>query len=82
MMSIFDFKVRRRLRMVESVAAVVIACSPFVAQAQEQVKSRMFDLTYTNGTRQEPGDRKNAVEGVTSLDLRDLEDRAKETRLE
>ena len=37
---------------------------------------------YTDGTRQEPGDRKNAVEGVLSLDLRDLEDRAKETRRE
>ena len=45
-------------------------------------KNAVLGRTYTNGTRQEPGDRKNAVEGVSSLDLRDLEDRAKETRLE
>ena len=45
-------------------------------------KNAVLGRTYTNGTRQEPGDRTNAVEGVQSLDLRDLEDRAKETRLE
>ena len=45
-------------------------------------KNAVLGRTYTNGTRQEPGDRTNAVEGVMSLDLRDLEDRAKETRLE
>ena len=45
-------------------------------------KNAVLGRSYTNGTRQEPGDRKNAVEGVTSLDLRDLEDRAKETRPE
>ena len=45
-------------------------------------KNAVLGRTYTNGTRQEPGDRTNAVEGVMSLDLRDLEDRAKETSLE
>ena len=45
-------------------------------------KNAVLGRTYTNGTRKEPGDRTNAVEGVMSLDLRDLEDRAKDTRLE
>ena len=45
-------------------------------------KNAVLGRTYTNGTRQEPGDRTNAVEGVMSLDLRDLEDRAKETKRE
>ena len=45
-------------------------------------KNAVLGRTYTNGTRKEPGDRKNAVEGVQSLDLRDLEDRAKETARE
>ena len=45
-------------------------------------KNAVLGRGYTDGTRQEPGDRKNAVEGVQSLDLRDLEDRAKETRRE
>ena len=45
-------------------------------------KNAVLGRTYTNGTRKEPGDRTNAVEGVMSLDLRDLEDRAQETRLE
>jgi len=42
-------------------------------------KNAILGRGYTDGTRKEPGDRKNAVEGVMSLDLRDLEDRAKET---
>ena len=45
-------------------------------------KNAVLGRSYTNGTRKEPGDRTNAVEGVMSLDLRDLEDRAKETSLE
>ena len=45
-------------------------------------KNAVLGRTYTNGTRKEPGDRTNAVEGVQSLDLRDLEDRAKEKSLE
>ena len=45
-------------------------------------KNAVPGRTFTAGTRKEPGDRTNAVEGVMSLDLRDLEDRAKETRLE
>ena len=45
-------------------------------------KNAVLGRGYTNGTRQEPGDRKNAVEGIQSLDLRDLEDRASETRRE
>ena len=45
-------------------------------------KNAVLGRTYTNGTRKEPGDRTNAVEGVMSLDLRDLEDRAKETSQE
>ena len=45
-------------------------------------KNAVLGRGYTDGTRQEPGDRKNAVEGVQSLDLRDLEERAKETRRE
>ena len=45
-------------------------------------KNAVLGRTYTDGTRQEPGDRTNAVEGVMSLDLRDLEDRAKETARE
>ena len=43
-------------------------------------KNAVLGRTYTDGTRKEPGDRRNAVEGIQSLDLRDLEDRAKETR--
>ena len=42
-------------------------------------KNAVLGRTYTNGTRLEPGDRKNAVEGIRSLDLRALEDRAVET---
>lgn len=45
-------------------------------------KNAVLGRAYTEGTRKEPGDRKNAVEGVRSLDLRDLEDRAKETSRE
>jgi len=45
-------------------------------------KNAVLGRSYTNGTRKEPGDRTNAVEGVISLDLRDLEDRAKETNVE
>ena len=45
-------------------------------------KNAVLGRTYTNGTRKEPGERTNAVEGVMSLDLRDLEDRAAETRQE
>ena len=45
-------------------------------------KNAVLGRTYTDGTRQEPGDRKNAVEGVQSLDMRDLEDRASETKRE
>ena len=45
-------------------------------------KNAVLGRTYTDGTRKEPGDRKNAVEGIQSLDLRDLEDRAKETKRE
>ena len=41
-------------------------------------KNAVLGRGYTNGTRQEPGDRTNAVEGVMSLDLRPLEDRAAE----
>ena len=43
-------------------------------------KNAVLGRTYTDGTRKEPGDRKNAVEGVQSLDLRSLEDRASETK--
>jgi len=43
-------------------------------------KNAVLGRTYTDGTRQEPGDRTNAVEGVMSLDRRDLEVRARETR--
>ena len=43
-------------------------------------KNAVLGRGYTDGTRKEPGDRTNAVEGIQSLDLRDLEDRAKETR--
>ena len=45
-------------------------------------RNAVLGRSYTNGTRQEPGDRTNAVEGVMSLDLRDLEDRASETKRE
>ena len=45
-------------------------------------KNAVLGRAYTEGTRKEPGDRKNAVEGVRSLDLRELEDRAKETSRE
>jgi len=45
-------------------------------------KNAVLGRTYTDGTRKEPGDRKNAIEGIQSLDLRDLEDRASETRRE
>ena len=45
-------------------------------------KNAVLGRTYTNGTRKEPGDRKNAVEGIQSLDLRSLEDRASETKRE
>ena len=42
-------------------------------------KNAVLGRSYTDGTRKEPGDRSNAIEGIKSLDLRDLEDRAKET---
>ena len=45
-------------------------------------KNAVLGRTYTDGTRKEPGDRTNAVEGIQSLDLRDLEDRASETKRE
>lgn len=45
-------------------------------------KNAVLGRTYTEGKRLEPGDRKNAVEGIQSLDLRDIEDRAKETKRE
>ena len=45
-------------------------------------KNAVLGRGYTDGTRKEPGDRTNAVEGIQSLDLRDLEDRAKETMRE
>jgi len=45
-------------------------------------KNAVLGRTYTDGTRKEPGDRKNAIEGIQSLDLRKLEDRAKETNRE
>jgi len=45
-------------------------------------KNAVLGRGYTDGTRAEPGDRKNAVEGIQSLDLRDLEDRASETKRE
>jgi len=45
-------------------------------------KNAVLGRSYTDGTRKEPGDRKNAVEGIQSLDLRDLEDRARETSRE
>lgn len=54
---------------------------PFV-EVNSVMVTAVLGRGYTDGTRQEPGDRKNAVEGVLSLDLRDLEDRAKETRRE
>ena len=42
-------------------------------------KNAVLGRGYTDGTRQEPGDRKGAsMEGIRSLDLRDLEDRARE----
>ena len=45
-------------------------------------KNAVLGRTYTDGTRKEPGDRRNAIEGIQSLDLRKLEDRAKETNRE
>jgi len=45
-------------------------------------KNAVLGRGYIDGTRKEPGDRKNAVEGIQSLDLRDLEDRASETKRE
>lgn len=41
-------------------------------------KNAVLGRGYANGTRHEPGDRTNAVEGVMSLDLRSLEERAAE----
>ena len=39
-------------------------------------KNAVIGRTYTQGYRQEPGDRTGAVEGLHSLDLRSLEDQA------
>ena len=39
-------------------------------------KNAVLGRTYTQGYRQEPGDRRGAVEGLRSLDLRSLEDQA------
>ena len=39
-------------------------------------KNAVLGRTYTQGYRQEPGDRTGAVEGLHSLDLRSLEDQA------
>ena len=39
-------------------------------------KNAVLGREYTNGLRKEPGDRRNGVAGVTSLDLRSIEDQA------
>ena len=39
-------------------------------------KNAVLGRTYTNGTRKEPGDRKAGVAGVTSLDLREIDEQA------
>ena len=39
-------------------------------------KNAVLGRTYTQGYRQEPGDRTGALEGLHSLDLRSLEDQA------
>ena len=67
-MNMNNEKMKCRLRMAGTIAFAAIALPAGVARAQEQVKSRMFELTYAS-----------AVEGIQSLDLRDLEDRAKDT---
>ena len=47
-----------------------------VLAAMDNIPMREYEM------KLEPGDRKNAVEGVQSLDMRDLEDRASETKRE
>jgi hypothetical protein len=41
-------------------------------------KNAVLGREYTNGFRKEPGDRRNGVAGVTSLDIRSLEEQAKD----
>ena len=53
------------------------------ALADGGVESRMFELTYVDAKEVADNfNRTNAVEGVMSLDLRDLEERASETKRE
>ena len=80
---LFGSKTRTKEQREIIVFVTVGLCDPDTIKPEVGLpKNAVLGRGYTDGTRQEPGDRKNAVEGVQSLDLRDLEDRAKETRRE
>ena len=80
---LFGNKIRQKEQREIMVFVTVGLCDPASVPTDAGLpKNAVLGRGYTNGTRQEPGDRKNAVEGVQSLDMRDLEDRAKETRVE
>ena len=80
---LFGRKIRTKVQKEILVFVTVGLCDPDSIKPEVGLpKNAVLGRGYTDGTRQEPGDRKNAVEGVQSLDLRDLEDRAKKTRRE
>ncbi len=77
---LFGGKRRAKVQKDVLVFVTVGECPPEEMKADSGLpKNAVLGRTYTTGIRQEPGDRKNAVEGVRSLDLRSLEDRAAET---
>ena len=77
---LFGNKIRQKQQREILVFVTVGLCDPAtVATDAGLPKNAVLGRTYTDGTRKEPGDRSNAVEGLQSLDMRDLEDRAKET---
>ena len=77
---LFGNKIRQKEQHEILVFVTVGLCDPdSVPMDAGLPRNAVLGRSYTDGTRQEPGDRKNAVEGIQSLDLRDLEDRARET---
>ena len=48
----------------------------YVCSRNVSPKNAVLGREYTDGFRKEPGDRRNGVAGVTSLDLRSIENQA------
>jgi len=77
---LFGGKRRTKVQKDVLVFVTVGECQPEEMKADAGLpKNAVLGRGYINGARQEPGDRTNAVEGVRSLDLRSLEERAAET---